>query len=213
MASQRGRTAIGSTGVARHGRKWEGLQARVRRRRRCKPRLSGCIAATGRLAQITLSELVAEYLAQHEAEPRTIAKLRWLLAKANCAFGDRRIVELRSDEIAAWRTRPSRGASLRGDPGATPSPEPSRRLEDHRLEPGQGRRRQPTAATPGEASVRNVGGDRRARRAPRPCLRADDRLRRRHRPAARRMDRARPARPRPRGAGSSTCAGRSRTGG
>jgi hypothetical protein len=36
----------------------------------------------GRLAQITLSELVAEYLAQHEAEPRTIAKLRWLLAKA-----------------------------------------------------------------------------------------------------------------------------------
>jgi len=41
----------------------------------------------GRLAQITLSELVAEYLAQHEAEPRTIAKLRWLLAKAVCAFG------------------------------------------------------------------------------------------------------------------------------
>jgi integrase len=58
----------------------------------------------GRLAQITLSELVAEYLAQHEAEPRTIAKLRWLLAKAVCAFGDRRVVELRSDEIAAWRT-------------------------------------------------------------------------------------------------------------
>jgi hypothetical protein len=58
----------------------------------------------GRLAQITLSELVAEYLAQHEAEPRTIAKLRWLLAKAICAFGDRRVVELRSDEIAAWRT-------------------------------------------------------------------------------------------------------------
>src|SRR6266540_565868 len=42
-------------------------------------------------------------LAQHEAQPRTIAKLRWLLAKAVCAFGDRRVVELRSDEIAAWR--------------------------------------------------------------------------------------------------------------
>jgi integrase len=53
---------------------------------------------------MTLSELAEEYLAQHEAEPRTIAKLRWLLAKATCALGDRRIVELRSDEIGAWRT-------------------------------------------------------------------------------------------------------------
>jgi integrase len=58
----------------------------------------------GRLARITLSELVEEYLAQHEAAPRTIAKLRWLLAKATRAFGDRRVVELRSDEIGAWRT-------------------------------------------------------------------------------------------------------------
>jgi integrase len=58
----------------------------------------------GRVAQITLSELVEEYLAQHEAAPRTIAKLRWLLEKATRAFGDRRIVELRSDEIGAWRT-------------------------------------------------------------------------------------------------------------
>jgi hypothetical protein len=44
-----------------------------------------------------------EYLAQHEAEPRTIAKLRWLLAKATFEFGDRRVGELRSDEIGAWR--------------------------------------------------------------------------------------------------------------
>ena len=51
-----------------------------------------------------MSELVEEYLTQHEAAPRTIAKLRWLLAKATCAFGDRRVVELRSDEIGAWRT-------------------------------------------------------------------------------------------------------------
>jgi len=58
----------------------------------------------GRVARITLSELVEEYLAQHEAAPCTIAKLRWLLAKATCAFGDRRVVELRSDEIGAWRT-------------------------------------------------------------------------------------------------------------
>jgi integrase len=58
----------------------------------------------GRLGQMTLNELAEEYLAQHEAEPRTIAKLRWLLAKATSALGDRRVVELRSDEIGAWRT-------------------------------------------------------------------------------------------------------------
>jgi integrase len=58
----------------------------------------------GQLAQITLSELAEEYLAEHEAEPRTIVKLRWLLARATRAFGDRRVVELRSDEIGAWRT-------------------------------------------------------------------------------------------------------------
>jgi integrase len=59
----------------------------------------------GRAAQITLGELVAEYLAQHEAAPRTIAKLRWLLEKATGVFGERRVVDLRSDEIAAWRAR------------------------------------------------------------------------------------------------------------
>src|SRR5215216_2917268 len=31
---------------------------------------------------LTLTELVDEYLAQHDAEPETIAKLSWLLAKA-----------------------------------------------------------------------------------------------------------------------------------
>src|SRR2546430_4195664 len=30
-------------------------------------------------------------------------KLRWLLAKATAAFGDRRLSELRPHEIAAWR--------------------------------------------------------------------------------------------------------------
>src|SRR5262249_28357975 len=58
---------------------------------------------SGRLGQITLSELVAEYLAQHEAAPRTNAKLRWLLAKATDRFGERRVVDLRSDEIGSWR--------------------------------------------------------------------------------------------------------------
>ena len=51
----------------------------------------------------TLSELVAIYLAQHDTEPETIDKLRWLLSKATAAFGDLPISELQSAEIAAWR--------------------------------------------------------------------------------------------------------------
>src|ERR671919_580282 len=43
------------------------------------------------------------YLAQHDVQPVTIEKLRWLLAKATAVFGDRRIGELTSQEIAAWR--------------------------------------------------------------------------------------------------------------
>jgi integrase len=54
-------------------------------------------------SSMTLAELVGEYLAQHDAEPVTIEKLRWLLGKALAAFGDRRLSELRPQEIAAWR--------------------------------------------------------------------------------------------------------------
>jgi integrase len=50
-----------------------------------------------------LSELVEIYLSQHDGEPETVAKLRWLLAKAVRYFGHRRISHLRSAEIAAWR--------------------------------------------------------------------------------------------------------------
>jgi hypothetical protein len=52
---------------------------------------------------VTLREFVDEYLGQHDGEPETIAKLRWLLAKAVGPFGDLRLGELRSEEIAAWR--------------------------------------------------------------------------------------------------------------
>jgi integrase len=51
----------------------------------------------------TLSELVEAYLAQHDAEPETIEKLRWLLRKSTRSFGDLPISELRAAEIAAWR--------------------------------------------------------------------------------------------------------------
>jgi integrase len=52
---------------------------------------------------LTLAELVEVYLLQHDVEPVTTEKLRWLLAKAVAVFGERPVGELRSEEIAAWR--------------------------------------------------------------------------------------------------------------
>jgi hypothetical protein len=48
----------------------------------------------GRAASMTLEELVDEYLAMHQAEPVTMAKLRWLLAKATATLGEVRLVDL-----------------------------------------------------------------------------------------------------------------------
>jgi integrase len=61
--------------------------------------------ANGTASTLTLAMLVDEYLAQHDAQPETIEKLRWLLTKAVAEFGDRRLGELRSHEIAAWRMK------------------------------------------------------------------------------------------------------------
>jgi hypothetical protein len=58
---------------------------------------------------LTLGELVEAYLAQHDVDPVTIEKLRWLLGKAVVVFGDRPVAELRSQEIAAWRITLSPG--------------------------------------------------------------------------------------------------------
>jgi integrase len=57
----------------------------------------------GLLEVPTLAEFVQVYLAQHEGEPETTEKLRWLLAKAVRVFGERRLTQLRSSAIAAWR--------------------------------------------------------------------------------------------------------------
>jgi integrase len=58
---------------------------------------------------LTLAELVETYLAQHDVQPVTIEKLRYLLSKATAVFGDRKIGELTSQEIAAWRMKLSPG--------------------------------------------------------------------------------------------------------
>ena len=59
--------------------------------------------ANGTGSTLTLAQLVDEYLAQHDAQPETIAKLQWLLSKAVRVFGDQRLGQLHSQEIAAWR--------------------------------------------------------------------------------------------------------------
>jgi integrase len=58
---------------------------------------------------LTLAELVEEYLAQHDASPVTLKKLRFLLTRAVQAFGDYRLDELDPVEIAAWRMTVSPG--------------------------------------------------------------------------------------------------------
>jgi hypothetical protein len=57
----------------------------------------------------TLAELVEEYLAQHDAQPETVEKLRWLLSNAVSAFDELRLVELELQEITAWRMKISAG--------------------------------------------------------------------------------------------------------
>jgi integrase len=59
--------------------------------------------------RLTLAELVEVYLAQHDVQPVTIDKLRYLLSKATAVFGQRRISELTSQEIAEWRMTLSSG--------------------------------------------------------------------------------------------------------
>ena len=51
---------------------------------------------------MTLGELVEEYLEMHQAEPVTIAKLRWLLGKATAVLGELRLAEILPEQVYAW---------------------------------------------------------------------------------------------------------------
>jgi len=59
--------------------------------------------------RLMLSQFVETYLDQHDVQPVTIDKLRYLLSKATAVFGDRAVGELTSQEIAAWRMTLSPG--------------------------------------------------------------------------------------------------------
>src|SRR5919106_3653538 len=67
--------------------------------------------------RLTLDELVETYLAQHDVQPVTIEKLRYLLGKATSLFGERRIGELTPQEIAEWRMTLSPGYRFQATPG------------------------------------------------------------------------------------------------
>src|SRR5215216_6776826 len=146
---------------------------------------------------LTFRELVEEYLAQHDAEPETIEKLSWLLAKALRAFGGRRLPELRSQEIAAWRMTISPGHRFEATQALRAAAGTGSRVGNDRLEPRQARSRQPAASAHREATVRVMGATRRARWAARAAPRAGSAFRGRDRIAARRVDGARAARHRP----------------
>jgi hypothetical protein len=111
---------------------------------------------------LTLAELVEVYLVQHDVEPVTIEKLRWLLGKAVAAFGERPVSQRRSEEIAAWRIALSPGYPLRRDAGAPPGARPRGRLGDDRRQPGEARRRQPIS--------RGAGSNARSSRGPNSTL-------------------------------------------
>src|SRR5438477_4944659 len=100
---------------------------RVRRERRISRRL-------------TLSELVDTYLAQHDVQPVTIEKLRYLLSKATAVFGDRKIGELTSTGDRPMADEPLARLPFRSDTGASAGPPPCGRLGDARRQPGEGRR-------------------------------------------------------------------------
>ena len=57
----------------------------------------------GRSGTATLAELVDEYLELHQAEPVTMAKLRWLLGKAKSGLGEIRVMDLSPKKVDAWR--------------------------------------------------------------------------------------------------------------
>jgi integrase len=57
----------------------------------------------GGRATVTLAEFVDEYLEMHQAAPVTVAKLRWLLGKATAELGEKRLADLSSRDVYAWR--------------------------------------------------------------------------------------------------------------
>src|SRR5712691_2131765 len=143
---------------------------------------------------LTLAELVETYLAQHDVQPVTIEKLRWLLGKALAVFGDRRIAELTSQEIAEWRMTLSAGYRFEATQAL--------RQVLHRAvawgmidtNPARVGVDNPIRRRKEQAPVRIVGGAGGSVGCDRSALRTDDRVRSRDRTSTGGVGRAREAR-------------------
>jgi hypothetical protein len=94
-----------------------------------KDALQRALTATQRRkgrVRVTLADLAEEYLAQHDGQPETTAKLRWLLTKSTAAFGSMPLTELHAREIAAWRMTLPTGHRFEATQASDrPSPAPS----------------------------------------------------------------------------------------
>jgi hypothetical protein len=136
---------------------------------------------------LTVQELVDEYLAQHIAEPSTIATLGYSLKHVTAAFGDVRVELLRVAELRGWRKRLPAGSAWH-------IVKALRQVLNYAVEceyvaeniGAQGS--EPRTAAKGDRHLRRLGRDRGGRHRAR--LAASDH-RHRHRPALRGMARAR----------------------
>lgn len=79
MGSHCGRTDTGSRGIAGRARPQVGGFATRAEAQKALAKVIERLGPGGRAATMTLADLVGEYLELHQAEPVTIAKLRWLL--------------------------------------------------------------------------------------------------------------------------------------
>lgn len=132
----------------------------------------------GRGATMTLGELVDEYLEMHQAEPITIAKLRWLLGKATATFGEVRLADLSPKDVYAWRFTVPEGHRFEATQAL-------RQVLNRAVAWGlldsilaKRGRAEPAPPAEGEAAVRIMGAGRGSCRTTRSRLRADGCVRR-----------------------------------
>jgi integrase len=94
------RYRVAGRGSAR--RQAGGFSSRAEAQRALQNKLARLLPG-GRAAALTLGEWVEEYLDTHQGERVTVAKLRWLLAKATTELGQVRLAELSPEQVCAWR--------------------------------------------------------------------------------------------------------------
>jgi len=100
--SRCGRIGTGLRVAARTGRRSVGSRRALKAEKALRKVLDRLGPGGGR-ATITLAEFVDEYLEMHQAEPVTIAKLRWLLSKATAVLGEKRLGAWVSNGVCAVR--------------------------------------------------------------------------------------------------------------